>query len=98
MLDPSGGQLGGTQRSGPGADSTRPDAGRLYDYVLGVTERLAVDRPIAALRYLRSEAERFFDGMELLPPRRGGAPGVTYTGLRQPTGSFPSDRDGVRWT
>jgi S-adenosyl methyltransferase len=49
--------------------------------------------------YFRSKAkvERFFDGLELLPPYEGAEPGVTFTGLWGAEDVELADSDGSRW-
>jgi O-methyltransferase involved in polyketide biosynthesis len=49
--------------------------------------------------YFRSKAkvERFFDGLELVPPYEGARPGVTFTGLWGAEDVELADSDGSRW-
>ena len=49
--------------------------------------------------YFRSQAkvERFFAGLELLPPYEGAEPGVTFTGLWGAEDVELADSDGSRW-
>ena len=49
--------------------------------------------------YFRSKAkvERFFAGLELLPPYEGAEPGVTFTGLWGAEDVELADSDGSRW-
>jgi len=49
--------------------------------------------------YLRSraEVERFFDGLELLPPYQGAPPAVTYVGEWGAEDPELADSDGSRW-
>lgn len=49
--------------------------------------------------YFRSKAkvERFFEGLELLPPYEGAEPGVTFTGLWGAEDVELADSDGSRW-
>jgi len=49
--------------------------------------------------YFRSRAkvERFFDGLELVPPYEGAEPGVTFTGLWGAEDVELADSDGSRW-
>ncbi|HEY8473774.1 MAG TPA: SAM-dependent methyltransferase [Natronosporangium sp.] len=44
----------------------------------------------------KSEVERFFDGLELLPPYPGAAPGVTFGGLWGADNPDDADSDGSR--
>jgi S-adenosyl methyltransferase len=55
----------------------------------GATERL----------YFRSRAgiTRFFDGLELVPPYPGAAPGICYTGVWGAEDPVLADSDGARW-
>jgi hypothetical protein len=50
--------------------------------------------------YLRSraEVERFFDGLELVPPYEGGAAAVTYVGEWGAEDPELADSDGSRWS
>jgi hypothetical protein len=49
--------------------------------------------------YFRSKAkvERFFEGLELVPPYEGAGPGVTFTGLWGAEDVELADSDGSRW-
>jgi hypothetical protein len=49
--------------------------------------------------YLRSkpEVERFFEGLELMPPYPGAAPGLSYAGLWGAEDPAAADTDGSRW-
>jgi O-methyltransferase involved in polyketide biosynthesis len=49
--------------------------------------------------YFRSKAkvERFFNGLELVPPYEGAEPGVTFTGLWGAEDIQLADSDGSRW-
>jgi hypothetical protein len=49
--------------------------------------------------YFRSKAkvERFFQGLELVPPYQGAEPGVTFTGLWGAEEVQMADSDGSRW-
>jgi S-adenosyl methyltransferase len=49
--------------------------------------------------YFRSKAkvERFFNGLELVPPYEGAEPGVTFTGLWGAEDIDLADSDGSRW-
>ena len=49
--------------------------------------------------YLRSraEVERFFDGLELVPPYTGAEPGLSYAGLWGAEDLEAADTDGSRW-
>jgi len=49
--------------------------------------------------YFRSRAkvERFFNGLELVPPYEGAEPGVTFTGLWGAEDVRLADSDGSRW-
>ena len=49
--------------------------------------------------YFRSKAkvERFFNGLELVPPYEGAEPGVTFTGLWGAEDVDLADSDGSRW-
>jgi len=49
--------------------------------------------------YFRSRAkvERFFNGLELVPPYEGAEPGVTFTGLWGAEDVKLADSDGSRW-
>ena len=49
--------------------------------------------------YFRSKAEvaRFFDGLELVPPYRGAAPGLAYSGMWGAEDPVLADSDGARW-
>ena len=49
--------------------------------------------------YFRSKAkvERFFNGLELVPPYEGAEPGVTFTGLWGAEDVELADSDGSRW-
>jgi S-adenosyl methyltransferase len=49
--------------------------------------------------YFRSKAkvERFFNGLELVPPYEGAEPGVTFTGLWGAEDIELADSDGSRW-
>jgi O-methyltransferase involved in polyketide biosynthesis len=49
--------------------------------------------------YFRSKAkvERFFNGLELIPPYQGAEPGVTFTGLWGAEDVELADSDGSRW-
>ena len=49
--------------------------------------------------YFRSKAkvERFFNGLELVPPYKGAEPGVTFTGLWGAEDVDLADSDGSRW-
>jgi O-methyltransferase involved in polyketide biosynthesis len=49
--------------------------------------------------YFRSKAkvERFFNGLELVPPYEGAEPGVTFTGLWGAEDVKLADSDGSRW-
>jgi hypothetical protein len=49
--------------------------------------------------YFRSKAkvERFFNGLELLPPYEGAEPGVTFTGLWGAEDVELADSEGSRW-
>jgi S-adenosyl methyltransferase len=49
--------------------------------------------------YLRSKAEveRFFEGLELMPPYPGAAPGLSYAGLWGAEDPAAADTDGSRW-
>jgi S-adenosyl methyltransferase len=44
----------------------------------------------------RTEVERFFDGLELLPPYPGAAPGVTFAGLWGAESPEEADSEGSR--
>jgi len=44
----------------------------------------------------RTEVERFFDGLELLPPYPGAAPGVTFAGLWGADSPEEADSEGSR--
>lgn len=44
----------------------------------------------------RTEIERFFDGVELLPPYPGAAPGVTFVGLWGAENPVEADSEGSR--
>jgi hypothetical protein len=46
----------------------------------------------------RAEVERFFDGLELVPPYEGGAAAVTYTGEWGAEDPELADSDGSRWS
>lgn len=45
----------------------------------------------------REEIARFFDGLELTQPYRGGAPGLTYTGVWGAEDPAMADTEGQRW-
>jgi len=49
--------------------------------------------------YLRSraEVERFFDGLELVPPYAGAGPGLSYAGVWGAEDPVAADTDGSRW-
>ncbi len=49
--------------------------------------------------YLRSKAEveRFFDGLELVPPYPGAEPGLSYAGVWGAEDPVAADTDGSRW-
>jgi hypothetical protein len=49
--------------------------------------------------YLRSkpEVERFFDGLQLVPPYEGAEPGVSYAGVWGAEDPAAADTDGSRW-
>jgi hypothetical protein len=49
--------------------------------------------------YLRSksEVERFFDGLELMPPYPAAAPGLSYAGVWGAEDPEAADTDGSRW-
>jgi S-adenosyl methyltransferase len=49
--------------------------------------------------YLRSrpEVERFFDGLALMPPYPGAAPGLSYAGVWGAEDPEAADTDGSRW-
>jgi O-methyltransferase involved in polyketide biosynthesis len=44
-----------------------------------------------------AEIRRFFDGLELMPPYEGAAPGLTYLGLWGCEDPNTADTDGSRW-
>jgi hypothetical protein len=46
----------------------------------------------------RAEVERFFDGLELVPPYEGGAAAVTYVGEWGAEDPDMADSDGSRWS
>jgi hypothetical protein len=46
----------------------------------------------------RAEVERFFDGLELLPPYQGAAAAVTYVGEWGAEDPDMADSDGSRWS
>jgi hypothetical protein len=60
--------------------------------------RAVFDRATERL-YFRSKdgISRFFDGLELIPPYKGGKPGVCYTGLWGADDPVLADSDGARW-
>lgn len=45
----------------------------------------------------RAEIERFFDGLDLVPPYPGAEPGLTYLGLWGCEDPTAADTDGSRW-
>ncbi|GAA4984307.1 SAM-dependent methyltransferase [Actinopolymorpha pittospori] len=45
----------------------------------------------------KPDVERFFDGLELVPPYEGAKEGVTYTGLWGADDPETADSDGSRW-
>jgi hypothetical protein len=45
----------------------------------------------------RAEIERFFDGLELVPPHNGAEPGITYVGLWGAEDLDAADTDGSRF-
>jgi hypothetical protein len=49
--------------------------------------------------YLRSkpEVERFFDGLQLVPPYEGAEPGLSYAGVWGAEDPAAADTDGSRW-
>jgi len=44
-----------------------------------------------------AQAERFFDGLEIVPPYEGAAPTLTYIGLWGAEDPAAADDDGSRW-
>jgi hypothetical protein len=45
----------------------------------------------------KAQVERFFDGLEIVPPYQGAAPAVTYSGLWGAEDVQMADSDGSRW-
>jgi hypothetical protein len=45
----------------------------------------------------RGDVERFFDGLELMPPYNGAQPGLTYVGMWGAENPETADSDGSRW-
>ncbi len=45
----------------------------------------------------RAEIERFFTGLEILPPYEGAAPGLTYAGIWGAEDPVAADSEGSRW-
>ena len=45
----------------------------------------------------RGQVERFFDGLELVPPYQGAPPSITYSGLWGAEDVQMADSDGSRW-
>ena len=45
----------------------------------------------------KAQIERFFDGLELIPPYEGAAPAITYSGLWGAEDVQMADSDGSRW-
>ena len=52
----------------------------------------------AGLHAQRAEVERFFDGLELVPPYEGGEAAVTYVGEWGAEDPDMADSDGSRWS
>jgi hypothetical protein len=65
---------------------------RSHNDIMDTLERAKVEL------YLRpqAEVERFFAGLELVPPHEGGKPGVTYAGLWGAEDIDAADSDGSR--
>ena len=72
-------------------DTGRPTPARIYDYMLQGNNYEHM--------YFRSKAkvERFFSGLDLVPPYEGAEPGVAFTGLWGAEDIELADSDGSRW-
>jgi hypothetical protein len=66
-----------------GVDTGRPTPARIYDYMLQGNNYFQV--------------ERFFAGLQPVPPFEGAEPGVTFTGLWGAEDADLADSDGSRW-
>ena len=66
----------------PGVNPAKPSPARLYDYYL-------VLRP-------RAEVERFFAGMDIVPPYPGATDGLTFVGQCGAVDPASADSDGSR--
>jgi S-adenosyl methyltransferase len=83
---PSGSYLAVSHGSGDHASERTRDAIRA---IYAATPTPPADRT-------RTEIERFFDGLELLPPYPGAAPGLTFAGLWGAENPEDADSEGSR--
>jgi S-adenosyl methyltransferase len=72
-----------------------------YDKLPPVKVRSSINTMSSASEQMvlrsRAEVERFFNGLELVPPYQGAEPGLTYVGVWGAEDAAAADTDGSRW-
>lgn len=68
----------------------------LSDEALEIGSKIYASIPTPPTDRSRTEIERFFEGLEIIPPYQGAEPGVVFTGLWGAEDPVEADSDGSR--
>lgn len=74
-----------------------PTADHQAERVVQGIRQVYAATPTQGRTHTRAEAQRFFDGLEIVPPYPGAEPAVTYVGLWGAEDPVAADDEGNRW-
>lgn len=74
-----------------------PTADHQAGHVVDQIKQVYARTPTHGTAHTRAEAQRFFDGLEIVPPYPGAEPAVAYVGLWGAEDPEAADDDGNRW-